>query len=161
MQPLCTWRVKAGNRLSNHTWHVASGNKCSAWLHNYNTVLSRNQRLLELLQVMHFYTVKPVLSGHSKTRPKIGFQDQLLLNAGQKYCRMLKGSILQYFGPSLSYHFVMKIFVLSIFEWPLKTCFTVSKSADKRVLIFSVSDNNLKQLGKLPPAYEFVIWSLV
>ena len=23
-------------------------------------------------------------------RPKIGFQDQLLLNAGQKYCRMLK-----------------------------------------------------------------------
>ena len=106
---------------------------------------------------MHFYTVKPVLSGHSKTRPKIGFQDQLLLNAGQKYCRMLKGSILQYFGPSLSYHFVMKIFVLSIFEWPLKTCFTVSKSADKRVLIFSVSDNNLKQLGKLPPAYEFVI----
>ena len=23
-------------------------------------------------------------------RPKIGFQDQLLLNAGQKYCRMLQ-----------------------------------------------------------------------
>ena len=23
-------------------------------------------------------------------RPKIGFQDQLLLNAGQKYCRMLR-----------------------------------------------------------------------
>ena len=34
-------------------------------------------------------TVKPVLSGHSKRRPKIGFQDQLSLNAGQKYCRML------------------------------------------------------------------------
>ena len=28
---------------------------------------------------------------------KIGIQDQLLLNAGQKYCRMLEGSILQYF----------------------------------------------------------------
>ena len=27
-------------------------------------------------------------------RPKIGFQDQLLLNAGQKYCRMLQDSIL-------------------------------------------------------------------
>ena len=37
---------------------------------------------------------------HSK-RPKIGFQDQLLLNAGQKHCRML---ILQYFRPSLSYY---------------------------------------------------------
>ena len=24
-------------------------------------------------------------------RPQIGFQDQLLLNAGQKYCRMLQG----------------------------------------------------------------------
>ena len=39
-------------------------------------------------------TVKPVLSGHSKRRPKIGFQDQLSLNAE---------SILQYFLPSLSY----------------------------------------------------------
>ena len=36
---------------------------------------------------------------------KIGFQDQLSLNAGQKYCRMLqKRSILQYFRPALSYH---------------------------------------------------------
>ena len=25
--------------------------------------------------------------------PKIGFQDQLLLNAGKKYCRMLQGDI--------------------------------------------------------------------
>ena len=30
------------------------------------------------------------LSGHSKTGPKIGFQDQLWLNASQKYCRMLQ-----------------------------------------------------------------------
>ena len=36
-----------------------------------------------------------------------------------------KGSILQYFGPSLSYHFSVKTFVLSIFKWPLKTGFTV------------------------------------
>ena len=39
-------------------------------------------------------------------RPKIGFQDQLALNAGQKCCRMLQGSILQDFQ------------TLSIFEWP-------------------------------------------
>ena len=34
----------------------------------------------------------------------------------------------EYFGPSLSYHlsFVIKIFVLSIFEWPLKTGLTVN-----------------------------------
>ena len=50
-------------------------------------------------------TVKPVLNGHSKRKQllKIGFQYQLSLNAGQKYCRMLQESILQYFRPSLSY----------------------------------------------------------
>ena len=32
------------------------------------------------------FTVKSVLSGRSKRRPKIGFQDRLSLNAGQKYC---------------------------------------------------------------------------
>ena len=37
---------------------------------------------------------------------------------------MLQESILQYFRPSLSYHF-SKTIVLSIFEWPLKMGFTV------------------------------------
>ena len=36
-------------------------------------------------------------------RPLIGFQDQLSLNAGQKYY-----SILQYIRPSLSYHLLLK-----------------------------------------------------
>ena len=54
-------------------------------------------------------TVKPVLSGHSKRRPKIGFQDQLSLNAGQKYCRMLQQSILEYFRPLLSYHLSLRL----------------------------------------------------
>ena len=45
------------------------------------------------------HTVKPVLRGYSKR----SFQDRLLPNAGQKYCRMLKESILQSFPPSLSY----------------------------------------------------------
>ena len=34
-------------------------------------------------------------------------------------------SILQFFRPSLSYHLSLKSFVLSIFEWSLKTGFTV------------------------------------
>ena len=54
------------------------------------------------------YKIKPVLSGQSKRRPKIGFQDQLWLNAGHKYCRMLQKSILQYFQPSLSYHLSLR-----------------------------------------------------
>ena len=65
-----------------------------------------------------------------KKKTKIGFQDRLLLNAGQKYCRMLQGegehsTILLTFN-KLHAPFVIKIFVLSIFEQPLKTGFTVS-----------------------------------
>ena len=70
-------------------------------------------------------TVKPALSGHSKRRPKIGFQDRLLLNAGQKFCRMLQGEHSAILLTFIKLQFVIKIFVLSIFEWPLKTGFTV------------------------------------
>ena len=63
-------------------------------------------------------TVKPVLSGNSKLgKTKVLKTDGSLmqvksiaecslaecsLNAGQKYCRMLQESILQYFWPALS-----------------------------------------------------------
>ena len=56
-------------------------------------------------------------------RQKIGFQDQLSLNAGQKYCRMLHSAILSSFK---RLPFVIKIFVLSIFEWPFYTGFNVN-----------------------------------
>ena len=72
-------------------------------------------------------TVKPVLRAHSK-RPKIGFQALLSLNAGQKYCRMLQGEHSAILLTFIKLPFVIKIFVLSIFEWPLKTGFTVVSS---------------------------------
>ena len=46
-------------------------------------------------------------------------------NFGQTYCRMLPlehSAILLTF---INLPFAIKTFVLSIFEWPLKTCFTV------------------------------------
>ena len=49
-------------------------------------------------------------------RQKIGFQDQLSLNAGQK------SAILSSF---IKLPFVIKIFVLSVFEWLFYTGFTV------------------------------------
>ena len=58
---------------------------------------------------VHIITVKPVLSGHSKRRPNIGFEDRLSLNEGLKYCRMLPESILQDFRPSLSYHLSLRL----------------------------------------------------
>ena len=58
-------------------------------------------------------------------RPKIGFQDQLSLNAGQKYCRMLQGEHSAILLTFIKLPFVIKIFVLSIFEWPFYIGFTV------------------------------------
>ena len=75
-------------------------------------------------------TVKHVLSGHSKRRPKISFQDRLSLNAGQKYCRMLQNA-----STFIKLPFVFKTFVFSIFEWPLKTGFTVQFIASYRSMI--------------------------
>ena len=68
---------------------------------------------------------------YSKTcvkRQKIGFQDQFSLNAGQKYCRMLQGEHLEHsaiLSTSIKLPFVIKIFVMSIFEWLFNTGFTV------------------------------------
>ena len=58
-------------------------------------------------------------------RPKIGFQDQLSLNVGQKYCRMLQGEHSAILLTFIKLPFVIKIFVLSIFEWLLYICFTI------------------------------------
>ena len=74
---------------------------------------------------LNLNTVKQVLSGHSKRRLQIGFQGRLSLNAGQKYCRMLQGEHSAILLTFIKLPFVIKIFVLSIFEWPLKTDFTV------------------------------------
>ena len=40
-----------------------------------------------------------------KKKTKIGFQDRIMLNAGQKYCRI---RLLQYFRPSLSHHLSLR-----------------------------------------------------
>ena len=61
----------------------------------------------------------------AKEKTKNGFQDRLSLNAGQKYCRMLQREHSAILSTSIKLPFVIKIFVLSIFEWPLKIGFTV------------------------------------
>ena len=55
-------------------------------------------------------------------RPQNDFQDQLLLNEGKNYRRMEYSVILSIF---IKLPFVIKIFVLSSFEWPFYTGFTV------------------------------------
>ena len=58
---------------------------------------------------------------------KIVFQDLLSHNTGQKYCRILQGEFSAILLTFIKLPFVIKIFVLSIFEWPFYTGFTVSK----------------------------------
>ena len=54
------------------------------------------------------------------------FHDQLSLNAGQKYCRMLQGEHSAIPLTFIKLLCVIKIFGLSFLEWLLKTGFTVT-----------------------------------
>ena len=53
------------------------------------------------------------------------FQDQLSLYACLKYCRMLQGKHSAILSTFIKLPFVIKIFVLSNFEQPFYTVFTV------------------------------------
>ena len=83
-----------------------------------------------------------------KKKTKIDFQDRLFLNAGKKYCRMLLGEQSAILLTFIKLSFVMKIFVKSIFEWPLKTGFTVFLNVPikKHFLCFVVFEMFLKPL---------------
>ena len=69
-------------------------------------------------------TVKPVLSGHLKIRPKLALKTNYRLIQVESIaeCSREHSAILSTFIMLLS---VIKVFVLSNFEWPLKTGFTV------------------------------------
>ena len=79
-----------------------------------------NIKLWDILGCFNYILNAP-RNSHYK---KIGFQDQLPLNSGKKYCRMLQWEHSAIHYTCILLPFVIMIFVLSIFEWPLKTCFT-------------------------------------
>ena len=58
-------------------------------------------------------------------RQNKGLNDNLKFNEGRKYCRMLSGSILQYFLTCIKRFSVLKTNFGIFLEWPLKTGFTV------------------------------------
>ena len=64
-------------------------------------------------------------------------QDRLLLNEGQQYCRMLQGEHSAILLTFIKLQFVIMIFVLSIFEWPFYTGFSVNHS----LIVISLGDN--------------------
>ena len=74
---------------------------------------------------VHMQYSKTCVKWPLSKRPQIVFQGQLMLNAGQKYCRMLQGEHSAIFSTFNKLPFVIKIFVLSIFEWLFYTGFAV------------------------------------
>ena len=72
---------------------------------------------------MKQYSKTCIKRPHSK-RPQSRFQDQLSLNAGQKYCRMLQGEHSAILMTFIKLPFVIKILILSIFEKRFYTEFT-------------------------------------
>ena len=117
--------------------------KCAAEIPNQGTMSSANIKILsynvnlcsprEWTNVGMYPQNCWSLKTYSKTclkrplskRPKMGYQDQLSYNAGQKYCRMLQGEHSAILSTCIELPHGFKTFVLCIFELPLKTGFTV------------------------------------
>ena len=71
--------------------------------------------------MVYIYSKK---NDHSQKDQNLVFKTNYCLMQVKSIAECSKGSILQYFRPSLSYIFFIKIFALSIFEWPFTKCFT-------------------------------------
>ena len=78
------------------------------------------------------YTVKSVLSGHSKRTPKLVFKTEYRLMQVKRIAECSDGSILQFFRPSLNYHWSLRsVFCLfmsgRLRQGLLYCCFSVRK----------------------------------
>ena len=124
---------------------------------SYNTIVKRSLHCtkLEMVQIsshknpyIHILLADAKFSiQYSKTcfkkplkkKTKIGFHDRLLLNAGQKCCRVLQGVHSVKILAFIKLPFFIKIFVMSMFEWPFYTGFTVlNMGLDARKPVFGV-----------------------
>ena len=66
------------------------------------------------------FTVKPVINDHSQKDRKLVFKTKSLIT-GQKYCRMLQREHSALLSICIKLPFAIKSFVLSSFQWSLKT----------------------------------------
>ena len=64
-----------------------------------------------------------------------------MLNAGQKYCRMLQGKHSAILSTFIKLPFVIKTFVLSFFEWQIYTGFTVIAKFNDKNIVFSIQSS--------------------
>ena len=91
-----------------HSWHLGS----ILYLH------TDTDTCMLICILTADYTVKPVLSGHSKKKTNYRLMQV------KSIAECSKGSILQSFWPPLSYHLLLRS-LFCLFEWLQKTGFTV------------------------------------
>ena len=102
----------------------------TAWTIFYQSILQRNPRdgfHLTFKSVLKpdMYSKTCVKRPLKKNAKNVFFKTDYRLMQVKSIAECSKGSILQYFRPSLSYHFYIKTFIFSIFKWLLKTGVTV------------------------------------
>ena len=77
-------------------------------------IIGSTKKMFHFPFTFTFLYSKTCLKQPLSKRPDIGFQDQLSLNAGQTYCRMLQWEHSAIHSTFIKLPFVIKIFVLSI-----------------------------------------------
>ena len=91
----------------------------------FGTVISQQYgKCSKILNPFQLKYSKPVLSDHSKRIPKLVFKTDHRLMQVKSIAECSKGSILQYFRPSLRYHLSLTS-LFCLFFRPLKTGFIV------------------------------------
>ena len=104
--------------------------------HDYSIIEGQWMTAAKLTTILRYITRPPDKSAlsitslkqpHSKKGQKWVFKTNYRLMQVKSIAECSKGSILQYMWPALSYHMALRPF-LYIFEWPLKTGFTVFKN---------------------------------
>ena len=86
-------------------------------------VLKKTKHIALTIEMVLLY--KTCVKRPLSNRQKIGFKDRILLNAGQKYFRMLQVEHSAILSTFIKLPFVIKPFVFVYFEWQLYTGFTV------------------------------------
>ena len=81
--------------------------KCATTSHFFRNSFNKFNDTCSLCKILFVYS-KICLNQSLSKRPKVGFQDQLSLNAGQRYCRMFQGKHSAILSTSLSYHLSLR-----------------------------------------------------
>ena len=102
--------------------------------------LGRNSlQRLSNLAVVSWTVTKPVLSGHSKRRPKMFLKTDYRFMQVKSIAECSKGSILQYFRPSLSYHLSLRSLFCLFLSGRLRQVLLYPTKAGFLVLWFIIS----------------------